>query len=87
MRGVREVVKNCYGLPGPDPRGLENDNGAHGDFTFDVAERSITLDYNERFTASTFHQHTFLRWLPSPTWMPEQISSSDGVSFLAASAR
>ena len=28
--------------------GWENSDGAYGDFTFDVAERTITLDYNER---------------------------------------
>ncbi len=39
--------------------GWENDDGAFGDFTFDVAERSITLDYNERVTASDYSQHVF----------------------------
>lgn len=32
--------------------GWENNDGAYGDFTFDVAERTITLDYNERYTSS-----------------------------------
>ena len=32
--------------------GWGNDDGAYGDFTFDVAERTITLDYYERFTQS-----------------------------------
>ena len=39
--------------------GWEDNDGAYGDFTFDVAERSITLDYNERYTASDYSQHVF----------------------------
>jgi len=39
--------------------GWENNDGAYGAFIFDVATRSITLDYNERFTDSTNHQHEF----------------------------
>ena len=37
--------------------GWENNDGAYGDFTFDVAARTITLDYNERYTASEYSQH------------------------------
>jgi hypothetical protein len=39
--------------------GWENGDGAYGDVIFDVAEGAITLDYNERFTASENHTHTF----------------------------
>ena len=39
--------------------GWEDNDGAYGEFTFDVATRSITLDYNERFTDSTNYQHEF----------------------------
>jgi hypothetical protein len=39
--------------------GWENNDGAYGDFTFDVAARTITLDYNERYTASDYSQHVF----------------------------
>ena len=39
--------------------GWENNDGAYSDFTFDVAERTITLDYNERYTASEYSQHVF----------------------------
>jgi hypothetical protein len=39
--------------------GWENNDGAYGDFTFNVAERTITLDYNERYTASDYSQHVF----------------------------
>jgi hypothetical protein len=39
--------------------GWENNDGSDGDFTFDVAERTITLDYNERYTASEYSQYVF----------------------------
>jgi hypothetical protein len=39
--------------------GWENCDGAFGEFTFNVATRSITLDYNERITDSEYSQHVF----------------------------
>lgn len=39
--------------------GWENDDGAYGDVLFDVAEGVITLDYNERYTASENYTHAF----------------------------
>jgi hypothetical protein len=39
--------------------GWENSDGAYGDFTFDIAERTITLDYNERYMQSEYSQHLF----------------------------
>ena len=39
--------------------GWENSDGAYGDFIFDVAERTITLDYNERHMESDYSQHVF----------------------------
>jgi hypothetical protein len=39
--------------------GWEDNDGAYGDLTFDVAERTVTLDYNERYTASEYSQHVF----------------------------
>jgi hypothetical protein len=39
--------------------GWENNAGAYGDFYFDVAERTITLNYNERFEDSEYTQHVF----------------------------
>ena len=37
--------------------GWENNEGAYGEFTFDVAKRSIMLDYNERIETSEYTQH------------------------------
>jgi len=39
--------------------GWENNEGAFGEFTFDVAARTITLDYNERIETSDYSQHVF----------------------------
>ncbi len=39
--------------------GWENNDGAYGDFTFDVETRTITLDYNERHMESDYSCHTF----------------------------
>ena len=39
--------------------GWENNAGAFGEFTFDVAARTITLEYNERFEGSEYYEHTF----------------------------
>ena len=37
--------------------GWENNEGAFGEFTFDVAEDVIRLDYNERFETSEYSGH------------------------------
>ena len=37
----------------------EDNLGAYGEFLFDVAERTITLDYNERIETSEYTQHVF----------------------------
>jgi hypothetical protein len=39
--------------------GWEIDDGAYGAFVFDVAERTINLDYNERYTSSENFSHEF----------------------------
>ena len=39
--------------------GWEDNEGAYGEFTFDVASRSITLDYNERYVDVRSDLHEF----------------------------
>jgi hypothetical protein len=39
--------------------GWENNDGAYGEFTFHVAERSIELSFNARFTDTAHFGHTF----------------------------
>lgn len=53
---VEAIVYDCLEVKHP---GWEIDDGAFGEVTFDVAERRITLDYNERFTGSEYFQHVF----------------------------
>jgi hypothetical protein len=57
---IADVIERLvYDLLTDTHCGWENNDGAYGDFTFDVAERTITLDYNERYTASDYSQHVF----------------------------
>ena len=39
--------------------GWQDNQGAYGDFFFDVASRTITLNYNERIETSEYTQHVF----------------------------
>jgi hypothetical protein len=39
--------------------GWEIDDGAYGTFRFSVTEQVITLEYNERYTISEYHEHHF----------------------------
>ena len=39
--------------------GWENNDGAYGEFTFDVPGRAITLDYNGRYVAVEAYSHQF----------------------------
>ena len=39
--------------------GWEIDDGGYGEFTFGVADRTINLAYNERYTETNYHEHEF----------------------------
>lgn len=39
--------------------GWQDNDGAFGDFVFDVAAGTITLDFNERYIATENHTHSF----------------------------
>jgi hypothetical protein len=57
---VREAIEALsYDFLAQTHCGWENNDGAYGDFTFDVTVGSITLDYNERYTASENYSHEF----------------------------
>lgn len=49
----------CYDLLGETHSGWPNNDGAYGTFIFDVTQRTIALDFNERFTESENFQHAF----------------------------
>ncbi len=57
---VREAIEALsYDFLAQTHCGWENNDGAYGDFTFDVTEGCITLDYNVRYTASENYSHEF----------------------------
>lgn len=57
---VREAIEHmAYDFLNQTHSGWENNEGAFGTFTFDVAERSIALDYRERFIDLECHEHRF----------------------------
>lgn len=51
------IEKLAYDLLEQTFGGWENNQGAYGDFVFDVAERRITLNFNERIETSEYTQH------------------------------
>ena len=48
-----------YNFLGETYAGWDTDDGAFGTFTFDVALRTITLEYNERISDSEYSEHVF----------------------------
>lgn len=48
-----------FDLLGETHAGWENNDGAYGTFRFDTAERTITLEYNERRTETDYFEHEF----------------------------
>ena len=53
------IEKLVYDLLEQTYSGWENNQGAYGDFLFDVVERTITLNFNERIETSEYTQHVF----------------------------
>ena len=51
------VEKLAYDFLEETHDGWENNDGAYGEFTFDVASRTITLAYNERHMESDYSEH------------------------------
>ena len=59
-RPVREAIETLvYDVLSQNHGGWENNDGACGEYTFDVAERTITLDYNERHMEFDYSVHVF----------------------------
>ena len=57
---LKEAVEElCYGYLEQEYGGWENNDGAFGEFTLDVAERRIALEFNGRFTDYVQTNHTF----------------------------
>lgn len=53
------IEELAYDLLEETHAGWENNDGAYGEFVFDVAERAITLEHNSRYTAVDFYSHEF----------------------------
>ena len=57
---VREAIEQlAYDFLGQTYCGWQDKDGAYGDFTFDVANCAITLDYHQRFTDSELFEHSW----------------------------
>jgi hypothetical protein len=53
------IEKLVYDLLEQTYSGWEDNQGAYGDFLFHVAERTITLNFNEGIETSEYTQHVF----------------------------
>lgn len=57
---IRQAIEHfAYDCLAQTHGGWENNEGAFGTFVFDVADQSITLDYNQRFEDVTSFEHAF----------------------------
>jgi hypothetical protein len=57
---LREAIEElCYGYLTQEHGGWENNDGAFGEFTFDVRAASIKLEFNARFTDYSTSTHKF----------------------------
>ncbi|MFD1911816.1 DUF6878 family protein [Halodurantibacterium flavum] len=59
MSVEQAIEQLAYDLLSMKHGGWENNDGAYGEFTFDVATRVITLEHNERYTTTEFYSHEF----------------------------
>jgi hypothetical protein len=55
----RAIETLCYDCLEEAQSGWENDGGAFGEFRLDVAERTIKLEFNARYTDTHTTNHTF----------------------------
>lgn len=56
---IEAIEELAYAFLEETHDGWEVNEGAFGEFTFDVADRSIALGYNERIETSEFHAHSW----------------------------
>jgi len=59
MTVEQAIEQLAYDFLSESHGGWENNDGAYGEFIFDVAKQTITLDYTERYTATEFYSHDF----------------------------
>ncbi|MFH7812422.1 MULTISPECIES: DUF6878 family protein [Acetobacter] len=57
---LNDAIENvCYDALAQTHGGWENNAGAYGDIIFDVPERTVTLEFNERYTSSEYYEHSW----------------------------
>ena len=57
---IRDAVEQlCYDYLEQEHGGWENNDGAFGEFTFNVTGRTITLEFNGRYCDFTTSSHSF----------------------------
>ena len=57
---LRDAIETlCYDYLEHEHGGWENNDGGNGTFHFDIAKRSIRLEFNERFSDYINHSHEF----------------------------
>lgn len=57
---LRDAIEQlCYDYLSQEHEGWEINDGAFGEFTFQVAERTIELEFNGRYSDSVLFSHTF----------------------------
>lgn len=57
---LEKAIENlCYDYLEKTHAGWENNDGGYGEFSIDVAKRSIELEFNGRFTDTWTDIHTF----------------------------
>ena len=57
---IRDAIETvAYDLLGQVHGGWEDNDGGYGTFIFDVAERSVTLDFFERYIETNNYVHAF----------------------------
>ena len=57
---LRDAIETlCYDYLSQEHDGWENNDGAFGEFTFSVADRTIALEFNGRFSDFHTSSHTF----------------------------
>jgi hypothetical protein len=59
-RPLPEAIEElCYGFLDQEYSGWENNDGAYGEFRFDIATRTIHFEINQRYTDIETEEHTF----------------------------
>lgn len=57
---IATAIENLtYDVLGMTHNGWQDGDGAYGEVSFDIAERTITLDFSERYTATENYFHIF----------------------------